>query len=171
MKKLAFMAAVAALTFTSCGGGETKTQEPAKEQKQVIVEDEPEVVELQNVEVTIEGNDQMKFNKEMIEVPANSMVKLTLTHTGTMPKEAMGHNWVLLKAGVDKAEFAAEAVTAKDEDHVPAALKSKVLAYTALVGGGESITIEFEAPAAGEYEYICSFPGHYGMMNGKFIVK
>ncbi|MEM6771051.1 MAG: plastocyanin/azurin family copper-binding protein, partial [Bacteroidota bacterium] len=27
------------------------------------------------------------------------------------------------------------------------------------------------APAAGEYDFICTFPGHYGVMKGKFIVE
>ena len=40
-----------------------------------------------------------------------------------------------------------------------------------MLGGGEETTIEFEAPAKGEYTFICSFPGHYALMNGKFIVE
>jgi len=39
------------------------------------------------------------------------------------------------------------------------------------VGGGESDTIEFEAPPEGEYDYICSFPGHYQQMQGKLVVS
>ncbi|MCB0632702.1 MAG: azurin, partial [Lewinella sp.] len=26
-------------------------------------------------------------------------------------------------------------------------------------------------PAPGTYDYICSFPGHYALMQGKFIVE
>jgi azurin len=40
-----------------------------------------------------------------------------------------------------------------------------------LIGGGESTTIEFEAPEKGEYTFLCTFPGHFGLMNGKFIVE
>jgi azurin len=40
-----------------------------------------------------------------------------------------------------------------------------------MLGGGETTTIAFTAPAAGTYDYICSFPGHYGMMKGKLIVE
>jgi azurin len=39
------------------------------------------------------------------------------------------------------------------------------------LGGGETDVIEFQAPPAGEYEFLCSFPGHYAMMRGKFVVK
>ena len=40
-----------------------------------------------------------------------------------------------------------------------------------MIGGGETDVIEFPAPEKGTYEFLCSFPGHYGMMKGKFIVE
>jgi len=40
-----------------------------------------------------------------------------------------------------------------------------------MLGGGETTTIEFTAPGAGIYDYICSFPAHYGLMKGKLIVE
>jgi azurin len=40
-----------------------------------------------------------------------------------------------------------------------------------MLSGGETTTIEFTAPAAGTYDYICSFPAHYAMMKGKLIVQ
>ena len=40
-----------------------------------------------------------------------------------------------------------------------------------LIGGGEETTVTFDAPAKGTYDFICSFPGHYALMKGKFIVE
>ena len=40
-----------------------------------------------------------------------------------------------------------------------------------MIGGGQSDTIEFDAPEPGTYDFICSFPGHYSVMKGKFIVE
>ena len=40
-----------------------------------------------------------------------------------------------------------------------------------IIGDGETAVIEFDSPAVGEYEFLCSFPGHSGMMKGKFIVE
>src|SRR5690606_26967791 len=97
--------------------------------------------------------------------------KLTLKHVGEMPVESMGHNWVLLKKGVDRADFAMAAMNAKDNGYIPADRKGDVIASTKMIGGGEEVTIEFTAPRKGTYEFLCSFPGHHGMMNGKFIVK
>ncbi len=122
------------------------------------------------IEVVIEGNDQMRFNLTEIKVKAGSTVKLTLNHVGKLPKQAMGHNWVLLNADVVVKDFAMSAMTARDNDYIPKDTND-IIVHTDLVGGGESTTIEFEAPAKGEYTFICSFPGHYGLMKGTFIVE
>lgn len=121
--------------------------------------------------VALEGTDQMKFNTKEIVVPAGKKVKLTLTHTGKLPATAMGHNFVLLAAGSEGQAFSVAAATAKDTDYIPAAMKGQVIANTSVVGGGESVTIEFDAPAPGEYPFLCSFPGHYALMNGILKVE
>ena len=46
-----------------------------------------------------------------------------------------------------------------------------MIAHTDLIGGGQVTSIEFDAPDAGTYEFLCSFPGHSGLMKGKFIVE
>ena len=120
--------------------------------------------------IALEGTDAMKFNAKRIEVKAGSKIKLTLTHTGSMPAAAMGHNFVLLKPGTDIAAFANAAIAAVADSYIPGDQKDAVIANTTVVGGGESVTIEFDAPAAGEYDFLCSFPGHYAVMQGKFVV-
>ena len=83
----------------------------------------------------------------------------------------MGHNFVLLKAGTDLAAFSAKAINAKNTNYVPPSEAASVIAHTEVVGGGGSTTIEFDAPAKGSYPFICSFPGHYAIMKGQFIVE
>lgn len=122
------------------------------------------------VEISISGNDQMKFNKNELRVKPGQTVKLTLKHTGQMSKEVMGHNFVLLKQGTDLSEFAQQASQAKSNDYIPEGT-DKVIAHTKIIGGGEETTITFEAPEAGTYDFICSFPGHWIQMQGKFIVE
>jgi len=49
-----------------------------------------------------------------------------------------------------------------------------VLAATEVIGGGESTTITFSLDAldpAGDYQFFCSFPGHYGLMKGAFRIE
>jgi azurin len=120
------------------------------------------------IEIVIESNDQMKFDLKEIKVKKGDTIKLTLKHVGQLPKAAMGHNWVLLNADTDMASFAQAAIQARDNDYIPA---DGFIIHTDLLGGGEETTIEFEAPEIGEYTFICSFPGHFALMNGKFIVE
>ena len=122
------------------------------------------------VEVTIEANDRMQYNLDEIKVEAGQTVVLTLKHVGKLPKTAMGHNWVLLTQGTEIPAFGAAASKAADNDYIPEDTDN-VIVHTKLLGGGEETTIEFTAPEKGTYDFICSFPGHYALMKGKFIVE
>ncbi|MGI9527692.1 MAG: azurin [Weeksellaceae bacterium] len=178
MKKLILMTA-AVFALSSCGK-ETKTVEesttettaPSIEAPAVETTTEDTTVAAENGEATLEiaGTDDMKFTKNELKVPAGSKVTLTLKHEGKLPKESMGHNWVLLKQGTNIQDFAMDAMKAVETDYVPTG-SAAVIAHTKVIGGGESVTITFDAPAAGTYDFICSFPGHYGSMQGKFIVE
>jgi azurin len=82
----------------------------------------------------------------------------------------MGHNFVLLKAGTNITGFANEAASAGEAvDWIPND-GAQVIAHTKMLGGGQTDVITFEAPEPGTYDYICSFPGHSGMMRGTLTV-
>jgi azurin len=100
-------------------------------------------------------------------------VKLTLKHTGKLPKTAMGHNWVLTSEKDMAGVLGDSAKAGVANDYVPKDDK-RVIAATKLVGGGEttSTTFKMDALKAGEsYKFFCTFPGHSGLMNGSFVVK
>jgi azurin len=122
------------------------------------------------VELYLTGNDKMKFNTQELKVKARSTVKLVFEHVGKMSVQTMGHNFVLLKKGVDKMAFGQEASSYPSDGYIPPET-DKVIAHTEMIGGGKKTTITFEAPAKGTYDYICSFPGHVALMNGKLIVE
>ncbi|MEM6763818.1 MAG: azurin [Bacteroidota bacterium] len=158
---------VLALFLASCGGSETSestADAPVQEEPVAEVPSEP----AGEVSLEINGSDQMQYDISELKVSENYMVTLTLNHTGQLPKQSMGHNFVLLKEGTDVAEFAVNAIAAMETDYIPAS--DNVIAHTKMLGGGESDTITFMAPPKGTYDFICSFPGHYGIMKGKFIV-
>jgi len=46
-----------------------------------------------------------------------------------------------------------------------------IIAASPLAYPGQSVTFEFKAPAKGNYEFFCSYPGHYKIMRGYFFVK
>lgn len=126
-------------------------------------------------EITIEGDDAMRFDIDRFTVNAGQMVRLTLIHTGNLPAQAMGHNVVILVQDDDVFEFGAdvgEQGGGQHDDFVPEALRDRVVAFTAMIGGGETAVVEFQAPQeTGEYPFLCSFPGHFGQMNGHMVVE
>ncbi len=119
------------------------------------------------------ANDTMKYNLTQLEVSAGDDVKVTLTNVGNLPKEQMAHNWILLKKGTDPVAFTNAAVTHRADDYFPTNLADEVIAHTKLLGPKQSDTVEFKAPAeAGEYTYVCTFPGHYvSGMHGTLVVR
>jgi len=189
--KSSFLFASAACFLLSCGGGGTNTEYTDKDQKSTTTTSTTAPAQTETAapaatesatetaapaagevaELTISGTDQMQFDKKEFKVKAGQKVRLTLTHAGTMAKNAMGHNWVLLKEGVDLAAFGQKSATAMDTDYIPASETGNIIAHTKMLGGGESDTIEFTAPAKGTYEFLCSFPGHYALMRGTFVVE
>ncbi len=125
--------------------------------------------------VTLEltGNDQMQYDKKELTVVAGQKVTLKFEHVGKLPEVAMGHNVVILKSGTELAPFAMKCAPAKDHDYIAQDEESQslIIAHTEMIGGGEKTEVTFTAPEAGEYPYLCTFPGHFGVMNGKLIVK
>jgi azurin len=171
LKKLILV--LTAVAMVSCGEKKEKEQVKLTDQPAETTESVTEEKSSQDenvVEITITGNDQMQYNLAEMKVKAGQTVRITLEHVGKMDKNVMGHNWVLLTQGTEVGAFGQAAVEAKATDYVPEG-SNQVIAHTKLIGGGESDTIEFVAPAAGTYDYICSFPGHYALMKGKFIVE
>ena len=157
-----------AAIFLSCGSDKKKEE---SQDIKINAPAESQEKEDENVaNVVISGDDLMKFDKKEIVVKSGQKVKLTLRHIGKLDVNVMGHNVVILKLGVDVSTFANSAATASDNKYIPKGTED-VIAHTDLIGGGQTATIEFDAPAAGEYTFICSFPGHYAMMQGKFIVE
>ena len=119
--------------------------------------------------IILNSSDLMKFDQNELRVFEGQEITLTLNHTGKMSKEIMGHNFVLLKKKTDLDDFAQRAMLARENEYIP--VGDETIAYTKMIGGGESDTITFTAPKKGSYTYICTFPGHYGLMRGVLIVS
>src|SRR5690606_1875890 len=177
MKKYFLIPSIAlTLAFASCGGNNNNNNaNNADATSEEVSNVSTETVEgIENVQIsntwTVEGNDQMKFNIELIRVKAGEPVEITFKNVGTMPKESMGHNLVILKPGVDLATFGGEASSAADNEYIPKSSLTSIVAHTKLLGPGEEdkITVTLEK---GVYDYICSFPGHFGVMKGKIVAE
>jgi azurin len=124
----------------------------------------------ENCEITVEGNDALQYNVKSIEVPAScEEFKVTLKHVGKLPKQSMGHNFVL-GLTADMAAINADGLKAGPSNDYLKPDDERVIAATDLIGGGEttSVTIPVSKLSADEsYTYFCSFPGHSALMKGE----
>jgi len=123
--------------------------------------------------IAITANDQMKYSVTQILAKPGETLKIKLTSTGTIPKEVMAHNFVLLRADTNVDAFVMAAAMARDTGYIPASLKKQIIANTTLAGPGETVEVTVVAPKVpGKYQYLCTFAGHFQAgMTGWLIVK
>lgn len=107
----------------------------------------------------------MKYDLKTFTVKAGSTVEVVFKNV-----DFMQHNLLILQKGsLDKVGAAADKLA---QDPKGASLQyvpkmPEVLFHTSLVNPEGSETMRFKVPAtAGNYPYICSFPGHWRIMNG-----
>lgn len=124
-------------------------------------------------ELTIESNDMMQFSTKSLTAPKSCKeVTVTLKHTGKLPKNAMGHNWVLSKQA-DIPDIASDGMGAGLDKNYLKEGDSRVLAATKIIGGGEQTSVTFASNLLKEgknYAFFCSYPGHYAIMQGTFTL-
>lgn len=120
-------------------------------------------------ETTVESNDAMQFNTKNVTIPAScSEFTVTLKHTGQLPKQSMGHNWVMTTK-TDGQAVATDGMSAGlDNDYIKPD-DERVIGATGIIGGGEQTSTTFSVEGLSkdeEYMFFCSFPGHIGIMQG-----
>ena len=123
---------------------------------------------------TIDSTDQMSFNTKAIEIDKSCKTfTVELTHSGSLPKNVMGHNLVISKEA-DMQPIATEGLAAGIDKSYLKEGDARVIAHTKIIGAGEkdSLTIDVSKLKADEkYGFFCSFPGHISMMKGTITLK
>lgn len=124
--------------------------------------------------VTVDSTDQMTFSTKAIEIDKSCKTfTVDLTHSGSLPKSVMGHNWVLSKAA-DAQPIATDGMSAGIEKSYLKEGDTRVIAYTKIIGAGEADSVSFDVSkleAGQDYAFFCSFPGHISMMKGTVTLK
>ena len=119
--------------------------------------------------LTVQSNDAMQFSTRHITVPkACKQFTVELVHTGKLPRNAMGHNWVLTKTA-DMRAVDSDGMDAGVDKGFLVPGDKRVIATTKLIGGGErdKVSVDVARLNAGEaYTFFCSFPGHSSIMKG-----
>lgn len=103
----------------------------------------------------------LEFTPTRVSARAGTRLRIRFINDGTLP-----HNLVVPKSDADIDTLALAAYQAGETGYVPMDLKAKLLGWTALASPGESVEATFVVPAAGEYTYVCLFPGHSNQMLG-----
>lgn len=149
------------------------TQKPAAPaaQKPAPATTKPDSKGLRTIEII--GTDDMKYNVTNIQAKPGEQLRIRLITKSAMPKVAMAHNFVLLKKEAPLVKFITAGAAHRATDFIAPEMKDQVLAKTDLAGGGETVEVVFKAPAAaGDYPYVCTFPGHFQAgMRGTLAVK
>ncbi len=161
-----FFSALFVLTF---GAGTVHAADPAPAAPAVAAD---KAAAATVVEITV-NDSAMKYSVVKIDAHPGQVLTVRLRNNGTQPKDVMGHNWILFKAGVDIDTYTAAASSAKAEGFQPKALADQVIASIPLLGPKQSGEVTFTCPKApGTYDFICSFPAHNLLgMKGVLIVK
>jgi azurin len=114
--------------------------------------------------ITIGTKAVLKYDIDEVEVKAGSKIKLTFNNLDN----DMTHNLVIVEPG-SADEIGNKAIKlgikGSQVNYVPNS--NKVLYHTALIQPSTSETIYFIAPLkAGNYTYVCTYPGHHTVMQG-----
>ncbi|MDA0349074.1 MAG: plastocyanin/azurin family copper-binding protein [Verrucomicrobia bacterium] len=83
----------------------------------------------------------------------------------------MAHNIVVVKTEVDINPVGIAAISAQADEFVPKQEMDRILAASRLAYPGDTVFVEFTAPTPGVYPYICTFSGHFTLMQGRIIVE
>ncbi|MHA3774591.1 PVC-type heme-binding CxxCH protein [Verrucomicrobiota bacterium sgz303538] len=114
-------------------------------------------------------HEQMRFDASRLVVEAGKPVEFIIENTDVMP-----HNFVIVAPGSHEAvgKLAERMSPTPDKDgRVFIPKDKKVLLASKLLEPGQKEKLTFQVPKEpGEYEYVCTYPGHYLVMWGKLIV-
>ena len=121
-------------------------------------------------EIRLETGKNLTYVQRRLKAKAGETLSLVLVNPDVVP-----HNWALVKPGtlVDVGHLANHLVADPDafaRHYIPRS--DNVLIHTDVVGPGEEFRIYFTAPPQpGRYPYLCTFPGHWMVMNGELHVE
>jgi azurin len=107
------------------------------------------------------------LNYDVTEIRAKAGERLTIRYLNA---SEMVHNLVVVKAEADITAVGTAALAAHADEYIPKDQADRIVAHSKLAQPGETVLMEFTVPAAGVYPYICTFSGHFTVMQGRLIV-
>ena len=83
----------------------------------------------------------------------------------------MAHNIVIVKDEADIMPVGLAAITAQADEFIPKSEGHRILSASRIAHPGQSVGIEFTPDRPGIYPYICTFSGHFTVMQGRIVVE
>jgi azurin len=117
------------------------------------------------LDIDVNGDD-LQFNRDSMSAPAGAEVVVNFNNSSSV----WTHNWTMVEAGTKDAVATDGLAAGQDNNWLPVN-DSRIIGSTVLIGPGESTKAIFTAPAAGTYQFVCTFPGHNSTMFGDFTVN
>ena len=120
--------------------------------------------------LNLETGKNLSFTPKVLTAQPGEAIKLAFNNSDVVP-----HNWVLVAPGQlsavgSQANRLVADPNAAARQYVPQL--EDVIVYTNVVDAGQSATIYFRAPRKAErYPFLCTFPGHWMVMNGELLVQ
>ena len=167
---LAFMVGVALLSLFTALNGDPRSYAASRaipydhEAAETKETDTPAVTGPVTIEIAAVG-ETLTFDIDTITASSGTEVTIKFTN----PSANNQHNLVIVQDGTKDPVAAAGAAAGPANDWVPPG-DSRVIANTKLLDPGSSGEVIFTAPAAGTYQFVCTFPGHNITMFGDFVV-
>ena len=94
--------------------------------------------------VDVDSTDQMSFNTKAVEIDKSCKTfTVNLTHSGSLPKNVMGHNWVLSKEA-DMQAIATDGLGAGIDKQYLKEGDARIIAHTKVIGAGEKDSVTFD---------------------------
>lgn len=149
-----------------------KTNQPAQGGKSALSASaaNPWAVGEAGRKIVVEASLGLQYVQKTLNVRAGERLTLVFKNPDVVP-----HNWILGKPGTlqslgEKCNLMISDPQGLARHYVP--LSDEVLVHTDMVQAKDEFTIHFTAPKeTGQYPYLCSFPGHWMVMNGIMTVE
>ncbi|MDX2039084.1 MAG: plastocyanin/azurin family copper-binding protein [Isosphaeraceae bacterium] len=121
-------------------------------------------------EITIAAGPNLSFAPRTLTAKRGEAIRLVFQNPDVVP-----HNWVLIAPGsLEVVGDLANKIIADPDAFVRHYVPNheSILVYSDIVSPGDSFAVNFHAPKSpGRYPYMCTFPGHWMVMNGVLIVE
>jgi azurin len=142
----------------------------------INAEEDVSKILLQGESVTVSDGDTVvvrsfgaDLSYDITEIRATAGDTFTIEYDNT--ESTMPHNIVFVYSEADIQPVGIASLQAAQNDYIPTdeSALEKIFANTSLARAGDVVHVTVTVPEAGTYPYICTYPGHFTMMQGRLI--